>query len=112
MIRHRLFGLLGLAFLTFGAASPLKGQQHAGQTTAYETAATWLGVTPRGNVTTNSNIVNFQSDLGMASLQSQAKFQFVIIPSDRKRIQIDFLPYRFSGETMVNRSFRFGGVTY
>jgi hypothetical protein len=99
-------------FFVSGASTPSAAQMPAAQRTAYEFSAAWLGLAPRGDVKTNSNTVNFSSDLGMESLQSQVRFRFGIRPSDRKRIQIDFLPYRFDGETTIERSFRFGGVTY
>jgi hypothetical protein len=71
-----------------------------------------VGSHTTGTVTTNSNTVNFLSDLGMSNLQSQMKFEFVIRPSDGKRIQINVVPYRFDGETTTQRSFRFARVTY
>jgi hypothetical protein len=106
------FSLLVMPLFIFSVCARVNAQGPAGHRTAYEIAGAWLGVTPRGSVTTNSNTVNFLSDLGMSKLQSQIKFEFVIRPSDRKRIQINFVPYRFDGETMTQRSFRFGGVTY
>jgi len=106
------FLLFVMAFLLFNPAASLDAQTPSAETTAYEFSAAWVGVTPRGTVTTNSNTVDFLADLGMASLQSQARFHFTIRPSERKRIFIEFLPYRFSGENIVERDFRFGGVTY
>lgn len=96
----------------FLAARPLHSQDPAAETVAYEATAGWLGITPRGNVQTNSNRVDFESDLGMGTLQSHLTFRFDIKPSDRKRIMIEFIPYRFNGENTIERGFRFGGVTY
>ena len=84
----------------------------AAQTVQYDVSAGWFILTPKGNVQTNSNRVDFISDLGMDSAQSQFAFQFAVIPSARSRIFVEFTPYRFSGEETITRSFRFGGVSY
>ena len=78
----------------------------------YEIAGMWLGLSPRGNVLTNSNTVDFVSDLGIDHRQSQVGFRFFVGPWDRSGLFLEFIPYRFSGELNTPRSFRFGGVTF
>ena len=104
------------AFLVFSFAATggrqAPAQDAPGKAFHYEVSAAWIGLTPRGNVQTNSNRVDFRSDLGMDSLQSQVAFRFDMKPSTRDHILVQFTPYRFSGEQTLKRSFRFGGVTY
>src|SRR5262249_58733390 len=71
----------------------------------------WLGLTPSGNVLTNSNRVDFVSDLGIHRMQSQAGVWFAT-KRNRSGLFVEFIPYRFSGDRTIIRSFRFGGVTY
>src|SRR5215469_6920790 len=87
-------------------------QAHSGQTDGYEFSASWLPFTPSGNVQTNSNRVQFASDLGIDGTQSQVGFWFLIQPWNRNGLFAEFIPYRFDGEQTNTRSFRFGGVTY
>ena len=87
-------------------------QDAPGKRSQYEVSASWLGLTPSGNVQTNSNRVEFTSDFGIDGTQSQAGFWFLAKPWDRSGIFAEFIPYRFKGEQTITRSFRFGGVTY
>jgi hypothetical protein len=82
------------------------------ETFYYEVAGSWLGLTPAGNVQTNSNRVDFRSDLGIDGTQSQVGFWFLAKPWERNGLFVEFIPYRFDGELTISRSFRFGGVTY
>jgi hypothetical protein len=96
----------------FLAAPLLMGQEAPGRVIRYEVAASWLGLTPKGNVLTNSNRVDFVSDLGIDHMQSQAGFSFLMKPWPRGGLFLEFIPYRFSGKQTPSRSFRFGGATY
>src|SRR5438067_7460170 len=96
----------------FLAGPALRAQDAPASTVQYEISAAWMGLMPRGNVQTNSNRVDFVSDLGIRRMQSQAGFRVLMKPWDRGSIVIEFLPYRFSGGERITRSFRFGGVTY
>jgi hypothetical protein len=87
-------------------------QEAAGRALHYEISAAWLGLTPGGNVKTNSNVVDFSSDLGIDGLTSQAGFGFLISPWDRSGIFGEFIPYRFDGAQTTARGFRFGGISY
>jgi hypothetical protein len=112
MFRGRHIRPITIAFAFLFAVPPAVGQIAPGSRVRYEVAATWLGFTPGGNVQTNSNRVNFVSDLGIATRQSQVAFRFLARPWNRGGIFFEFIPYRFSGEQAITRSFRFGGVTY
>src|SRR5688572_7987229 len=90
----------------------LAAQDQGGRTTEYEASASWLGLTPGGNVQTNSNRVDFRSDLGIDGMQSQFGFWFSMKPWGRSGLFVEFIPYRFDGELTTSRSFRFGGITY
>jgi hypothetical protein len=92
--------------------SVLIAQDAPGNVVRYEIWGAWLGLTPKGNVLTNSNRVNFVSDLGMEHMQSQVAFRGLIMPWKRSGLFAEFTPYRFDGEITTTRSFRFGGVTY
>jgi hypothetical protein len=87
-------------------------QEAPGRRSQYEASVSWLGLTPRGNVQTNSNRVEFDSDLGIDGMQSQTGFWFLARPWDRGGLFVEFIPYGFDGEQTVTRNFRFGGVTY
>ena len=87
-------------------------QESPGQVDGYEVSASWLGFAPHGNVQTNSNLVEFDSDLGIDGMQSQVGFWFLIKPWHRSGLFGEFIPYRFNGEQIITSSFRFGGVTY
>jgi len=93
-------------------AQPLKAQESPGKVYGYEVSGSWLGFAPHGDVQTNSNRVEFSSDLGIDNVQSQAAFWFLIKPWYRSGLFAEFIPYRFDGEQTITRSFRFGGVTY
>jgi hypothetical protein len=90
----------------------LKAQESPGKVYGYEVSGSWLGFTPKGNVQTNSNLVEFDSDLGIDGMQSQVALWFLIKPWYRSGLFGEFTPYRFNGEQTITRSFRFGGVTY
>jgi len=90
----------------------LNAQDAPGTRVQYEGFISWLGLTPKGNVQTNSNLVAFGPDLGIDGTQSQIGLTFVGKPWDRGGLFAEFIPYRFDGEQTVTRSFRFGGVTY
>jgi hypothetical protein len=87
-------------------------QASPGKVDADEVSASWLLFAPSGNVQTNSNRVQFGSDLGIDGTQSQVGFWFLIQPWHRSGLFAEFIPYRFDGEQTTTRSFRFGGVTY
>jgi hypothetical protein len=87
-------------------------QDAPGEVSQYEASVSWLGLTPKGDVQTNSNRVDFGSDLGIDNMQSQVGFWFLANPWERNGIFVEFIPYRFDGEMTLTRSFRFGGVTY
>ena len=93
-------------------ADTASAQEAAGRAYHYEISASWLGLTPGGNVQTNSNLVDFGSDLGIEKMASQAGFAFLIRPGSRNGIFSEFIPYRFSGSQTLARGFRFGGVSY
>jgi hypothetical protein len=108
-VRHFCF----FVFAGFFLPSVLTAQDATtARVSRYEIAGMWLGLSPRGNVLTNSNTVDFASDLGIDHLQSQFGFRFFVGPWDRGGLFLEFIPYRFSGERNTTRSFRFGGVTY
>jgi hypothetical protein len=92
--------------------SALIAQDAPSKVFRYEVTVTWLGLTPRGNVLTNSNRVDFVEDLGIDRMQSQLGFQAMVKPWYRGGIFLEFIPYRFNGEQTITKSFRFGGVTY
>src|SRR5213593_2209240 len=112
MTRSRLVAALFVLIVAFLGGQQATAQAAPGKAFHFEVSAAWLGLTPRGNVQTNSNRVDFRSDLGMDSFQSQVVFRFDMKPSARDHILFQFTPYRFSGEQTLTRSFRFGGVTY
>ena len=87
-------------------------QAFPGKVDGYEVSASWLLFAPSGNVQTNSNRVQFGSDLGIDRMQSQVGLWFLIQPWHRNGLFAEFIPYRFDGEQTTTRSFRFGGVTY
>jgi len=93
-------------------AEPASAQEAAGRAYHYEISASWLGLTPGGNVQTNSNLVDFASDLGIDNMASQVGLAFLIRPGSRSGIFGEFIPYRFSGSQSLARGFRFGGVSY
>jgi hypothetical protein len=88
------------------------GQEAPGKAVRYEISASWLGLTPGGNVQTNLNVVDFGSDLGIDGMASQAGFGLLVVPWDRSGIFGEFIPYRFAGAQTTARGFRFGGVSY
>jgi hypothetical protein len=92
--------------------SALIAQDAPSKVFRYEVTVAWLGLTPRGNVLTNSNRVNFVEDLAIDRMQSQLGFQALIKPWYRGGIFLEVIPYRFNGEQTITKSFRFGGVTY
>src|SRR5262245_8819473 len=77
------------------------GQESAGKADGYEVAASWLAFAPSGNVQTNSNRVQFASDLGIGGTQSQVGFWFLIQPWHRNGLFAEFIPYRFDGEQTI-----------
>jgi hypothetical protein len=87
-------------------------QEAAGKAIHYEISASWLGLTPGGTVQSNSNLVDFASDLGIDGMASQAGFGFLVRPSNRGGFFGEFIPYRFAGARTIARGFRFGGVSY
>jgi hypothetical protein len=99
-----------IALLLMGQSSI--AQEFPGKVDGYEVAASWLLFAPSGNVQTNSNGVQFGSDLGIDRMQSQVGFWFLIQPWHRGGLFAEFIPYRFDGEQTTTRSFRFGGITY
>src|SRR5262245_52328016 len=90
----------------------LSAQESPGKVYGYEVSGSWLGFAPKGDVQTNSNRVEFESDLGIDGMQSQPAFWFLVKPWYRSGLFGEFIPYRFNGEETITRSFRFGGVTY
>src|SRR5262245_52656679 len=106
--RNALFVLLAGPLV----GSALMAQDAPSKVFRYEISAAWLGLIPKGNVLTNSNRVDFSSDLGIDRIQSQASFRALITPWNRSGLYFEFTPYRFSGKNTITRSFRFGGVTY
>src|SRR5262249_25036704 len=104
--------LVSVIFVAFPAAPALVAQEAPGRVIRYEVSASWLGLTPSGNVLTNSNQVDFVSDLGIHRMQSQVGFSFFMQPWKHGGLFVEVIPYRFSGENTITRSFRFGGVTY
>jgi len=106
--RHCFFVIV--AGLLTGSISG--AQEAPGKVFRSELSASWLGLTPGGNVVTNSNRVNFVSDLGIDRKQSQVGLRFLVKPWRRDAIFVEFVPYRFDGAQTIMRSFRFGGVTY
>jgi hypothetical protein len=110
-------GILAFRALLFVIAVLLMAQksiaqEFQGEVDGYEVAASWLVFAPGGNVQTNSNSVQFGSDLGIDGTQSQVGFWFLLKPWHRNGLFAEFIPYRFAGEQITTRSFRFGGVTY
>jgi hypothetical protein len=106
--------VVGLGFLIlagFSSGPMLIAQVAPGKTGQTEVSVSWLGLTPSGNVLTNSNRVDFASDLGIHRMQSQAGLWFAT-KRNRSGLFVEFIPYRFSGDRTITRSFRFGGVTY
>jgi hypothetical protein len=87
-------------------------QESPGKVDGYEVSVSWLAFAPSGNVQTNSNRVQFGSDLGIDGTQSQIGLWFLMKPWHRNGLFAEFIPYRFDGEQTTARSFRFGGVTY
>src|SRR5262249_8324834 len=103
--------LVVLILVGFSAGPALLAQVAPGKTGETEVSVSWLGLTPGGNVLTNSNRVDFASDLGINRMQSQAGVWFST-KGYRSGLFVEFIPYRFSGDRTITRSFRFGGVTY
>src|SRR5215471_11922231 len=93
-------------------AQSSSAQESQGKVDGYEVSVSWLAFTPSGNVQTNSNRVQFGSDLGIDGTQSQIGLWFLIKPWHRSGLFAEFIPYRFDGEQTTTRSFRFGGATY
>jgi hypothetical protein len=87
-------------------------QTFPGKGDGYEASVSWLLFAPSGNVQTNSNSVQFGSDLGIDGTQSQVGFWFLIQPWQRSGLFAEFIPYRFDGEQSSSSSFRFGGATF
>jgi hypothetical protein len=109
MLAFHAFFLVIVLLLT-GQNSIAQG--FAGKVDGYEVSLSWLLFAPSGNVQTNSNGVQFGSDLGIDGTQSQVGLWFLIQPWHRSGLFAEFIPYRFDGEQTTTRSFRFGGVTY
>ena len=101
---------LGIALILMGQSAIAQG--FPGTVDGYEVSASWLLFAPSGNVQTNSNSVQFGSDLGIDGTQSQVGFWFLIQPWHRSGLFAEFIPYRFDGGQTSSRSFRFGGVTF
>jgi hypothetical protein len=112
MIRATTFTSLLLIITGLLAGPTSVAQEAAGRAYHYEISGSWLGLTPGGNVQTNSNRVDFGSELGIDGMASQVGFGFLIRPGDRNGIFGEFIPYRFAGAKTIERGFRFGGVSY
>lgn len=111
MFYNAVVGLVFLILAGFSAGPALLAQVPTGKTGETEVSVSWLGLTPGGNVLTNSNQVDFATDLGINRMQSQAGLWFAT-KRNRSGLFVEFIPYRFSGDRTITRSFRFGGVTY
>jgi hypothetical protein len=111
MLHTAVIGLVIVIMAGFAAQPALIAQVAPGKTAQTELSVGWLGLTPGGNVLTNSNQVDFVSDLGIRRMQSQAGLWFAT-KRNRSGLFVEFIPYRFSGDRTITRSFRFGGVTY
>jgi|SRR5262245_3979088 len=111
MFRMEVVCFFFVVFAGFSTVPVLIAQISPGKTAQSEVSVGWLGLTPSGNVLTNSNRVDFVSDLGIERMQSQASVWFAT-KRNRSGIFVEFIPYRFDGERTITRSFRFGGVTY
>jgi hypothetical protein len=111
MCHTLVVGLVFLILTGFSSGPMLIAQVAPGKTGQTEVSVSWLGLTPGGNVLTNSNRVDFASDLGIHRMQSQAGLWFAT-KRNRSGLFVEFIPYRFSGDRTITRSFRFGGVTY
>jgi hypothetical protein len=111
---NRATTVSSLLLITTGllAGPKATAQEAAGKAIHYEISASWLGLTPGGKVQTNSNVVDFGSDLGIDDMASQAGFSFLVKPWNRSGIFGEFIPYRFKGAQTIARGFRFGGVSY
>ena len=112
MIRTTLKSCFLLIIAGFLTPPTAMAQLPPAETFYYEVAGSWLGLTPGGNVQTNSNRVDFHSDLGIDGIQSQVGLWFLAKPWERNGFFVEFIPYRFDGNLTTSRSFRFGGVTY
>src|SRR5215467_13572070 len=115
--RPRRTGIVAFQAVFLVVALLLTGQSSIAQVfpgkgDGYEASVSWLLFAPSGNVQTNSNSVQFGSDLGIDGTQSQVSFWFLVQPWHRSGLFAEFIPYRFDGEQTTTRSFRFGGVTY
>src|SRR5215510_1457377 len=111
MFRMEVVCFFFVVFAGFSTVPVLIAQISPGKTAQSEVSVGWLGLTPSGNVLTNSNRVDFVSDLGIHRMQSQAGVWFAT-KRNRSGLFVEFIPYRFSGDRTITRSFRFGGVTY
>jgi len=111
MLHTAVISLVVFIMAGFAAQPALMAQVPPGRTGQTELSVGWLGLTPGGNVLTNSNRVDFVSDLGIHRMQSQAGVWFAT-KRNRSGLFVEFIPYRFSGDRTITRSFRFGGVTY
>jgi hypothetical protein len=112
MIRATTVSSLLLITAGLLAGPKATAQEATGKATHYEISASWLGLTPGGKVQTNSNVVDFGSDLGIDGMASQAGFSFLVRPWNRSGIFGEFIPYRFKGAQTIAWGFRFGGVSY
>src|SRR6476661_10482944 len=76
LLHTAVIGLVVVIVAGFAARPALIAQVAPGQTAQTEFSAGWLGLTPGGNVLTNSNQVDFVSDLGIRRMQAQAGLWF------------------------------------
>src|SRR5262249_6666920 len=68
----------------------LVAQQSPGKVFGYEASVSWMDLAPTGDVQTNSNRVNLDSDLGIDGMQSQFSFWFLAKPWHRSGLFAEF----------------------
>jgi hypothetical protein len=75
------------------------------------TGMAWL-LRPGGTITSQQFAVDLRTDLGLTQNEPHFFGKLVLKPGRKHRILIEGIPYRLSGDTVLNREVRIGGVAY
>jgi hypothetical protein len=77
-----------------------------------EFTGSYWALDPSGYIQTRLTRVDLRSDLGISGTTGEAFLKAVVKPGARHRINFEVIPYRLSGENVINRTIEFGGRTY
>jgi hypothetical protein len=102
-----LFGVLALLFA--GTASAQDNDHEA--FTVEGTVSAWF-LHPAGDVISNGNLIDFRTDLGVASRHTSPFIRVILKPSRKNRVVFETIPYRLEATAQLTKPFTFNGVTY